>query len=150
MDRLTGVRLVTVHHDGMSPWYASAENDTGARIDAIRRSHQQSNGWGDIGYHFVVDRAGRIWEGRPLVYQGAHVKYHNPGNIGVLCLGNFDRQDPTERQVAALERHLQALMNHYRVPVKLVHTHQELRPTACPGRSLQGAVNSMRWSGRLA
>ena len=57
-----------------------------------------------------------MWEARPLVYQGAHVKDHNPGNIGVVVLGNFEQQAPSEAQLAAVRKHLSALMRAYGCP----------------------------------
>lgn len=143
MNVMTPITQVTVHHDGMDPFYSSDESDTKARLDAIRKSHL-GRGWGDIGYHFVIDRAGRIWQGRPLNYQGAHVKDHNEGNIGVMCVGNFDQQNPSESQLNTLDRYIKALMSSFTVPVTRVWTHQELGPTACPGNQLQGHMNVVR------
>jgi hypothetical protein len=148
MDKLTGISRITVHHDGMQPFYETNQRACAYRIDAIARSHQGSK-WGDIGYHYVVDPAGRIWEGRPLVFQGAHVKYNNPGNIGVVCLGNYDRQDFSERQARSLSQHVRRLQATYSIPVHRVYTHQELRATACPGRSLQRFMVSARSNGLL-
>lgn len=149
MDRMLPVQRVTVHHDGIeSLFYGTGQQETAARIDAIRRSHQAKS-WGDIGYHFVVDRAGRVWEGRPLVWQGAHVKDRNEHNIGVLCLGNFDRQQPTDAQLSALEQHLNRLKSRFRLPAQNIHTHQELAATACPGFNLQRFMVSARTRGSL-
>ena len=99
----------------MDPFYGTATGDVAARIEQIRKLHR-NRGWGDIGYHFVVDRAGRVWEARPIKYQGAHVKDYNFANIVVLVLGNFDEQLTTGAQLKALRRHLHALMRRYRVP----------------------------------
>jgi len=138
MDRMTTPQWVTVHHDGMDPFFASDENSSRARLESIRRAHR-GKGWGDIGYHYIVDRSGRLWEGRPINWQGAHVKDCNPGNIGVMCMGNFDRQTPTQAQLAALNRHVSWLMKNYRVNMAHLRTHQEWpsAATACPGINLQ-------------
>lgn len=149
MNRMLPVRFITVHHD------ARVNRDTNQaavarRIDAIRRYHQNDRGWGDIGYHYVVDRAGRVWEARPLGWQGAHVKDRNPGNIGVVALGNFDNQSPSTAQVNALMNHVRGLMDRYRVPVSRVRTHQEWAATACPGRNLQRIMVQSRRGGALA
>ena len=136
MNTMLPVRYITVHHDGMDPFTDDDARAAAHRLDAIRRAHVNL-GWGDVGYHFAVDRAGNVWEGRPLTWQGAHVKNHNEHNIGVVALGNFDRQQPSRAQLDALRRHVCLLMSTYNVPATRLRTHQEWAPTACPGRSLQ-------------
>lgn len=145
MNPMLPVEHITVHHDGMTPFTATDYASSAARIELYRNGHR-GRGWGDIGYHYVVDREGRIWEGRSLKWQGAHVKNRNEGNLGILVMGNFDEQAPSEKQLAALERHLRACMRRYKVPVSRVRTHREWdgAQTACPGKSLQTRMVSMR------
>lgn len=148
MNRMIPIRYITVHHDGMEPFYGDSRRDAAERLELIRRSHRNRN-WGDIGYHFIVDRGGRVWEGRPLKYQGAHVKDHNEGNIGVMCMGNFELQTPTRSQLQGLNLHLTRLMRMFRVSVRNVRTHQEWAKTACPGRSLQRHMETVRRNNTL-
>lgn len=144
MDRMTRITRITVHHDGMgTPFNSDTSGGAMSRMESIRRSHL-NRGWGDIGYHYVVDRGGRVYEARPMYWQGAHVKYNNPGNIGVMCLGNFEIQKPTAAQTEGLRRHLARLMSMHNVSVRSLYTHKELRPTLCPGRSLQPFMDSIR------
>jgi len=149
MKPMLPVRYVTVHHDGMRPFYGDDAHAAARRLDAIRKAHRRQR-WGDIGYHFAVDRAGNVWQARPLEFQGAHVKYCNEHNIGVVALGNFDRQTPTEAQFAALRRHVTSLLNAYNLPVARLKTHQEWAATACPGRNLQRWMCSARRTGVFA
>ena len=148
MNRMSPIRYITIHHDGMAPFFEIDQTSTAARIEAIRRAHR-GRGWGDIGYHFVVDRAGRVWEARPISYQGAHVKDHNHANIGVVALGNFDQQQPSRAQLNTVQHLLGELMSSYRVPTSRVRTHQEWAATACPGRFLQDYMVTSRQLGRL-
>jgi N-acetyl-anhydromuramyl-L-alanine amidase AmpD len=150
MNRMTRIRHITIHHDGMDPFYATDRATSASHVELIRQLHRK-RGWGDIGYHFAVDRAGRVWEARPLNWQGAHVKDHNPGNIGIVALGNFEEQSPTEAQLEATRRHVSALMRVYDVPASRIHTHQEWQgaATACPGAPLQRYVETLRRSNRL-
>lgn len=143
MDRLTGVRYVTIHHDGMNPFYGDDSASAADRIELIRRAHR-NKGWGDIGYHFVVDRGGRVWQARPLNFQGAHVKDHNEQNIGIMALGNFDLQTPSDAQVVGLSRHVAAVSQRFGVPAGNVRTHQEWAATACPGRNMQHRIVTLR------
>ena len=118
------------------------------RIETIRNGHR-GKGWGDIGYHFIVDRSGRVWEGRDIRWQGAHVKNCNEGNIGVMCLGNFCEQRPSDAQLDALNRVIVQLRGYYRIGPAAVYTHREWpgAATVCPGDNLQAKVLTMRRAG---
>jgi hypothetical protein len=140
-------KWITVHHDGMDPYFGTDIAEVKVRLDTIRNGAlSRGDGWGDIPYHFVVDRSGRVWEGRQMRFQGAHVKYCNENNIGVMCLGNFEEQQPSAAQIAGLERTLTALRAYYRLPMSRVRTHREW-PTAhteCPGTNLQARMVALR------
>lgn len=147
---MSGVERITIHHDGMPPVLIQSRMDAARRIDLIRRAHV-NNGWADIGYHYIIDPLGNVWEGRPLRFQGAHVKIANERNLGVLVLGNFMDQRPTPLATTALDRFVAAQMRAHRVSLWSVHTHQELSPTACPGVHLQHYMDETRSTrGRLA
>ena len=145
MNRMLPITHVTVHHDALTPFIATDAASAEARIELIRVSHR-NKGWADIGYHFVIDRSGRVYEARPLAWQGAHVKDRNEGNIGILCLGNFEVQSPSEQQLNALVAHVKTLRQRYRVPTNRVVTHREWpgAQTLCPGANLQARVNKLR------
>ncbi len=127
---------ITVHHEGASPVWFSDWGATVKRLEAIRKAHLR-RGWADIGYHYVIDRGGRVWEARAARFQGAHVRNHNENNVGVMVLGNFNEQSPSDAQLLTLRSTLRALSQKHGVSVKRIYTHQELSPTGCPGRSLQ-------------
>lgn len=147
MNRMLPVRYITVHHTALR-FTESSESATAAMMERIRLGHRDRN-FGDIGYHFAIDRAGRVWEGRQLSWQGAHVANKNEGNLGIVALGNFDEQSPTSQQVEALRRFLVQTMQQYKVPVSRVKTHQEWAPTRCPGTQLQRYMVNMRSNGAL-
>jgi hypothetical protein len=148
INRMGRIDSITVHHEGMTyPVTFTDLASSRAEICRIHHAHVDGRGWADIGYHFVIDRAGRIWETRPLLYQGAHVKNHNEHNIGVMLLGNFDIQSPSREQLGALAQLVRGLRLRFRVSAGRIFTHQELMPTNCPGRALQPQVASMRQRG---
>ena len=122
------------------------------RLESIRRAHlgRSPQRFGDIGYHYAIDPAGRIWSCRPLNYQGAHVRGQNPGNLGIVVLGNYDKQSVNRAQQAAIATFLSLQARRYRVPVSRIHTHQEMAATACPGRSLQQFMVKARRDGSIA
>lgn len=146
MNRMLPARYITVHHDGMTAFTATSKSSVASRLETIRKSHLRRDGgrWGDIGYHFAIDPAGRLWQARPLTWQGAHVRAKNEGNIGVVVLGNYEQQSVNSAQLGAVTATLQSLMKKYKVHVSKVRTHQEWAATACPGRNLQQAMVGIR------
>lgn len=147
---MSGVRRITLHHEGSPDTVDFTDfSTTSDRLERIRRFHV-GRGWGDIGYHYVVDRAGRIWQARPVNLQGAHVRDQNEHNVGVMALGNFNLQEPSEAQLKGLARITRYLRDQYNVPLRSIHTHQELAATSCPGRSMQPRIAAMRSNGAFA
>ena len=126
--------------------YAESRGAVADEIRLIQRTHQNDRQWADIGYHFVIDHGGHVWEGRPLEIQGAHAGNFelNRGNVGIVLLGNFDEQELDDGQERALRTLLLYLMERYRIDPSAIHTHRELKTTACPGHHLQHAVDELR------
>jgi hypothetical protein len=148
---MNGINRLTVHHSGFTkPWTSSAWGPTKDEIQFIRDFHTGTaptdRNWADIAYHFLVDRAGRVWQGRPLVYQGAHVHNHNEHNVGVVLLGNFDIQPVDAVQTKSLVTFIGFLRKLYNIPGKAVFTHQELadNKTDCPGTHLEQFMKNLR------
>lgn len=145
---------ITVHHDGAAVFREYDRAATVRKLQAIQRYHQREKGWGDIAYHFVIDRKGRIWEGRPLSQTGAHAgsAAANEGNIGILLLGNFDVQVPSGAQTDSLRRLLEGLCRSRGIPRSRVLGHGDVRrecglgATNCPGRHLEAWLAGFRKS----
>ncbi|WP_176742503.1 peptidoglycan recognition protein [Streptomyces sp. LUP47B] len=85
------VKAVFVHHTDGSNDYSCA--DSAAIVRGIYAYHTQTNGWNDIGYNFLVDKCGTIFEGRKggvdLPVLGAHTYGWNRESTGIAVLGNF-------------------------------------------------------------
>ncbi len=148
---MTAIHRITIHHaaDGVSAPTSRAR--AAARLRSYQADHQGRRGWADIGYHFVIDGAGRIWEGRPLRWQGAHAGNSdlNRGNIGICLMGNFEATDLNVAQARSLSSLLDWLLGTYHIAPRQVRGHGELlrrvpgRGTACPGERLQTFLS--RW-----
>lgn len=145
-DPMSSVSRITVHHDAIMPVPGGAYAESLRRLQLIRTGHL-NNGWADIGYHFAIDPNGRIWQARPLELQGAHVKDNNPNNLGIVVFGNYEQIRPTTASLQALDQMIAYGMQRFGIPLSRVYTHQELRPTACPGRNLQAQMNATRSKG---
>ena len=138
-------RMITVHHSGGGVFSAIEERPAALAIKGIQETHMSVKGWDDIGYHYIVDPAGRVWEGRHLDRIGAHA-----GNIGLLLLGNFDLQEPPPQQLACLGILLDKLRQLLDISPAEVYTHNAVRtreglgPTACPGRHVSEWLQKRR------
>ncbi|MEM9560517.1 MAG: peptidoglycan recognition family protein [Planctomycetota bacterium] len=139
-----GIDRITIHHDALPQPAGGGWADVVRRLESIRRGHVNNQKWADIGYHYAVDPAGRVWSCRPLELQGAHVRNRNEHNLGILVVGNFSSQMPTPQALDSLERLVGYEMRRFAVPVHRVRTHRELAQTACPGRHLQPRIERMR------
>lgn len=152
MHALGDIRKITVHHTGNGPFTAQSVGDVKEELQTVLRG-EMAEGHDDIAYHYIIDPAGRVWAGRNIGYQGSHVRNwkgldNRTGNVGVMLLGNFERQQPSKAQLATLEKFVVTLQRQHKVPrQKLVggriskdfgvFTHQQLSPTVCPGDNLQ-------------
>ncbi len=142
------ISRITVHHSAGQSFWAYSQEDTATHIRSIQRYHQDERKWADIGYHYIIDRAGNIWEGRSRQWQGAHAGGQaNRGNIGIVVLGNYARQGLNREQVRSLANLVGQLSDRYGVPHYRVYTHKEIQPghnTACPGPALTRVVGQIR------
>ncbi|MER5355009.1 N-acetylmuramoyl-L-alanine amidase [Kitasatospora sp. NPDC002551] len=100
------VRAVFVHHTATATGYACS--DAPRLIRAIYQYHVQSNGWRDIGYNFLVDRCGTVYEGRAggtdLPVHGAHTLGFNTDSAGVAAIGTFVEDVPPPELLTGVTR----------------------------------------------
>jgi len=144
---------ITVHHTAMPLAVSANQNTRAAELRVIQRAHlNKPEGWGDIGYHFLIDPEGRIYEGRRLNWRGAHVKGMNDHNLGVCLMGNFDQMRPTAAAIASLQRLLDELSRVNGIPHNAVTWHKEWpsASTECPGDYLVPYVRRYREGQSLA
>ena len=89
----TTIRAGFVHHTAGANGYSAAEVPKILR--GIYAYHVKGNGWSDIGYNFLVDRFGRLWEGRyggiDRAVVGAHTGGFNVDSFAVSAIGNYDK-----------------------------------------------------------
>jgi hypothetical protein len=99
------IRFAIVHHTAGVNDYTRAQAP--AIVKAIELYHVKGNGWNDIGYNFLVDRFGTIYEGRyggiDRNVVGAHALGFNTGSVGVALLGTYQSTAPSQAAQAALE-----------------------------------------------
>ena len=166
------VRFAIVHHTAGENGYSRSE--AAAIVKGIQLFHVQGNGWNDIGYNFLVDRFGTIYEGRfggvDRNVIGAHAMGFNTGSVGIALLGTYEdaapsaaAQDAIARLVAwrldlahvdptAFLTFISGGSDRYAsgIPVLLngVSGHRDTGFTACPGDVLYGRLGTIAASAR--
>ena len=136
------VKKITVHHTDDGP---SLHKTTDIKfLNSMENHHRNIRKWACIGYHYIIGRDGKIYEGRPVKYQGAHARSSNPNNIGISLIGDFNKGMPSKSQISSLEKLLAKLRNQYKVPANRVYGHTHLGQTQCPGKYLKNWLEVYR------
>lgn len=138
---------ISVHHTETP--VQRTRDGAASELRSIQRFHQKGRGWIDIAYHFLIDGAGRVWEGRPLTLVGAHVRDRNDGNVGISLMGDFSpgRQKPTAEQLRSLIALTRWLSETYAIPAERIKGHRDQETsTACPGKALYAHMDEVRRS----
>ena len=132
------INEINIHCSATSPnWMAQR---TGAeRVAEIRRWHVEDNKWRTIGYHWVIDRDGRLYPGRPESQTGAFEPKVNATAIGVCLLGGHGsaatdefHEHYTDEQDSALRGLIADIQERYPT-VKRITGHNDYSSKACPG-----------------
>jgi N-acetylmuramoyl-L-alanine amidase len=114
------VEVAFVHHTVTANAYRP--EDSAGIVLGIARFHRDSNGWNDIGYNFLVDRYGQVFEGRAGGVQnavvGAQAQGYNAQSTGIACLGTFSAVAQTEAGMDALARLIGWKLSLHGVPVQ--------------------------------
>jgi hypothetical protein len=162
------VHLALVHHTAGSNVYSAGQS--AAIVRAIEVYHVKGNGWNDIGYNFLVDKYGQVFEGRgggmARAVIGAHAEGFNAGSVGVAVIGDYGSATLTPAARAALVSllawrldlgHVDPLSSVVRistgnprhpagkaVTLRAISAHRDAYPTSCPGSSLYAQLPAIR------
>ena len=173
-DYSSTIKMGFVHHtDG-------ANGYTAGQVPSIIRSiyayHVNANGWCDVGYNFLVDRFGRVWEGRyggiDKAVIGAHTGGFNTNSFAASLIGSFGSKTPPAAMLTGLERLFAwKLGRYYRDPMgkttmvagsfsgsryakgttvtfNVISGHRDADTTTCPGSAAYAQLGAIRTSVR--
>ncbi len=151
------VKGVVVHHT------AGTNNYSQSQVPAILRGiyafHTKDRGWNDVGYNFLVDKWGRVWEGRfggtNRALIGAHAAGFNSETMGISVLGDYQRAGVNAAALRSVEQTIAwkagihgftpdamtTLMGR-RLPA--VVGHRDVGQTTCPGTSIYNRLPEVR------
>ncbi|WP_254878526.1 peptidoglycan recognition protein [Streptomyces sp. NA04227] len=162
------VKAAFVHHTASGNNYSCAEAP--ALIRGIYRYHVQSEGWRDIGYNFLVDKCGTVYEGRaggvakPVM--GAHTLGFNEDSTGVAVLGTHSEDEAPAPALDALKKLTAWKLGLHgadpagttelvsgggnrfpkgqKVKLKVISGHRDGFSTECPGEKLYEKLDEIR------
>jgi hypothetical protein len=142
-----------IHHT------ASQNNpaDPAADIRAIWYYHAKTRGWGDIGYNYIIDQYGTVYEGRfgGRGVVGGHTENFNSGSIGIALLGTFDSSSPASPTISSLTSLVGEKAAVYNInPWADSYINGKLTPnvaghitysqTGCPGSGTLSIINTVK------
>lgn len=151
----------------------NGDADPASTVRAIYQYHAITQGWGDIGYNFLIDESGRIYMGRNAntstgedaqgrIVTGAHAQHFNAGSVGVALLGTLTSNDATAPARKALAQLLawEADRHHIDPNGSATYTnptdgsqktfpniagHRDVNPTTeCPGDTFYAQLPALR------
>ncbi len=151
------IKVAFVHHTAGSNTYTS--DQSAAIVRGIYAYHVKSHGWCDIGYNFLVDRFGRIFEGRyggmmfPVL--GAHTGGYNTDSFGVSLMGDFTTAQPSAAIMESAAKVIAwKLDGNYRNPkgtavlggstFNVIAGHRDTKATECPGTQVYTRLPTLR------
>jgi len=163
-----GVRAVFIHHTNQPNDYACS--DVPRMLRTLEEDHVR-RGWDDLGYNFVVDRCGTVYEGRAggahRSVEGAHTKGFNEHSLGIAALGTFDEgkkvphamlesiaalaawkleagADPHGRTRMVSSSSESRFEKGSAAMFEVISGHRDAYATSCPGKALYGKLPEIR------
>ncbi len=137
---------ITIHHT----WRPTAADYNGAStIRSIQNYHMDTNGWMDIGYHFLIGTypssgATSIYQGRPETAVGAHTGGANTNNVGVNVVGDYTTESLHNNSYQSLIKLLGWLCSNYKISPDNIYGHKDFNSTACPGPIIYNKMAQIR------
>ncbi|MEV5874557.1 peptidoglycan recognition protein [Streptomyces sp. NPDC052101] len=162
------VKAVFVHHTASGNKYSCSQ--TPSVIRSIYRYHVDGMGWRDIGYNFLVDKCGTIYEGRAggvtKAVLGAHTLGFNNNSMGIAVIGTYSTTKPAKAALTAIARLAAWKLGLYganprgktyltsaggnlyakgkKVRLNVISGHRDGYATECPGKRLYAKLGTAR------
>lgn len=150
---ITAVTHQIIHHSAGT----NVSDNWPAIITSIWDFHVNSNGWNDIGYNWLIDPDGIIYEGRGDNIRGAHFCGMNTSTSGICLIGDFTNIEPTQQCIASLREilawkscdiNIDPLESSLHEPSAAVlpniSGHRDGCATQCPGNTFYPTIQTLR------
>lgn len=122
---LNQIDKIIIHHSGT----------TSGSPESYARHHVETRGWPGIGYHYVIQKDGTIYQTNRWETVSYHTSGQNTGSIGVCLTGNYNTQQPPQAQMNAAAKLVRYLRNNIQQGLML-NQHRQYQQTSCPGANL--------------
>jgi N-acetyl-anhydromuramyl-L-alanine amidase AmpD len=142
---------ITIHHTAVKQ---NPQRSLADKLKSLQKFSQNSGTlgsgkakpvWPDVPYHYYIDCHGQIGEAREVKFVGdTNTAYDPIGHALVVLEGNFEEEQPTAAQLAALREMVAWLAARYQVVSDRVGGHQDFAQTLCPGKNLQALLPELR------
>jgi hypothetical protein len=128
---------VTLHHTGdREP--LRPQDDPVRKLRGLQSWGAAERNWWDVPYHYLLDLEGRIYEGRDWRYMGeTNTTYDPGGHFLISVIGNYERQEPTPAQLAAIADLMAWALKEFNLPLDRIGGHYNYATTGCPGTHLR-------------
>lgn len=144
---------IVIHHTDAPP----GPNGPAGDLRAIWSFHTFTRGWGDIGYNYVIDTSGNVYEGRAGgdLSAGAHTHNFNAGALGISLIGSYQYATPPAPMLRTLQALIIRLANRYGIdtravvsqrglPFRALAGHRDFNLTTCPGDQVYNRLPGLR------
>lgn len=131
------ITQVTLHHTGdREPLHP--HDDPVRKLRGLQSWGAAERNWWDVPYHYLLDLDGRIYEGRDWRYMGeTNTTYDPGGHFLISVIGNYEQQEPTPAQLAAIADLMAWALKAFNLPLERIGGHYNYATTSCPGTHLR-------------
>ncbi|MEQ9309217.1 MAG: peptidoglycan recognition family protein [Balneolaceae bacterium] len=137
------ISYITIHHGGE---IYNDDKNTYEYLKNLQSWSRSDRKWMDVPYHYIIDRKGKIFEGRPLDYKGdTNTTYDPSGHALIVLLGNFEEQEVLDEQIVSLKIVTEYIADQKDVPSSKIKTHKDYAETLCPGKKLTEYLSTNDW-----
>lgn len=126
--QMLAIKRIAIHH--------TVTSSSSSAVAHIAKYHVDALGWPGIGYHFVIDGDGAVYQTNELSTVSYHVGEFNAITLGIAMLGDFTNEWPTPGQIRSCNWLLKELRNNI-LPLNdlELNQHRDISATSCPGRT---------------
>lgn len=145
------IRRITIHHTAVPQ---NGKLTVEKKMQNLQRFSQSEErlasgkakpAWFDVPYHFYIAVGGEIAEGRKIKFVGdTNTEYDPAGHALIVLEGNFQTEQPSDRQRESLQKLVVWLARKRKVAASEIKAHNDYAATACPGENLKKLLPSLR------